>query len=129
MIKWCVFHEDIAILCTYKTDIHKEKNINKFKIIDILVFNSLIVRITKKSEKIEDLITLSIIFELIGIYRTTLYPKIMKHTLFLSGLKMVTKLNHTLDCEINTNTFQNNEVIKNALSHTAKLNSNNNVIE
>ena len=64
------------------------------------------------------MITLSIIFELIGIYRITLYPKIMKHTLFLSGLKMVTKLNHTRDREINTNTFQNNEVIKNVLSPT-----------
>ena len=42
----------------------------------------------------------------------------MKHTLSLSGLKMVTKLNHTLDREINTNTFQNNEVIKNVLSPT-----------
>ena len=31
---------------------------------------------------------------------------------------MVTKLNHTLEHEINTNTFQNNEVIKNVLSLT-----------
>lgn len=68
---------------------------------DILIFNSLIVRITKNQKKI-DLITLSFIFELIGIYRTTLYPKTMKHTLSLSGLKMVTKLNHTLEHEINT---------------------------
>ena len=42
----------------------------------------------------------------------------MKHTLSLSGLKRVTKLNHTLEHEINTNTFQNNEVIKNVLSLT-----------
>ena len=49
MRKWYVFHEDIAILCTYKTDIRKEKNINKFKIIDILIFNSLIAAAAAKS--------------------------------------------------------------------------------
>lgn len=45
-------------------------------------------------------------------------------------LKWSGKLNHTLDHEINTNTFQNNEVIKNVLSPTQqKLNSSNNTIE
>ena len=42
----------------------------------------------------------------------------MKHTLSLSVIKLVKKLNHTLEHEINTNTFQNNEVIKNVLSLT-----------